>query len=174
MLKRCYLRVTAAALCSGVIAGFLVACSPIFLPSRPTFIQPISLTVVNDQIAWVQCLADEILVDEIAISLEEGAGAKRDLILYVAEGDSATDAVPAPAATPMLPSSFPSLPVYDKHEVRASDLSGRVDIFLIVSGPEMRAEMAFKDLDLQDLREGQYVYHSGEVSSDPCGMKAAK
>lgn len=68
MLKRCYLRVTAAALCSGVIAGFLVACSPIFLPSRPTFIQPISLTVVNDQIAWVQCLADEILVDEIAIS----------------------------------------------------------------------------------------------------------
>lgn len=51
MLKRAVIRVAAVAL--GLMgAAALSGC----VPSRPVFLEPVALTVVDDRFAWVQCL----------------------------------------------------------------------------------------------------------------------
>ena len=152
-----------------VCASFASGCA-LPLPVRPLLHEPISVTVVNDQISWVQCLGHDIDVYYVSTSVREEAGNRREWALLTAEG-SKGDAVSVPSGEPIdLGSSFQGLPVLDSNDVRASSLTDKVTIYLVLASTSTRVEMAFKGVDAESLTEGKYVYYSGEVSDEPCGM----
>jgi len=140
-------------------------------PTRPLAHEPISITVVNDRISWVQCLGQEVEVYYVSTSLREQTGQQREWALLTAEGAKDRPvAVPSGEAVD-LSKSFQGLPVIESNDIRVSSLEGDVTVYLVLAGPDTRVEMAFRNIDSASLAEVRYVYYSGEVSDEPCGME---
>lgn len=147
----------------------LVGCVPI-LPSRPLALQSISVTAVDDRLSWVQCLDDEMRINYVGAVIAEDSGRERELTVLTAEGD-VEDAVQVASGEPVdLRSTFAGLPVLESNDISLSSLTGTITVFLVLSGPDVRAEMAFRNIDPKTLEDGKFVYHSGEVSDSPCDM----
>lgn len=164
MLKRAVVRVAAVAL--GLMgAAALSGC----VPSRPVFLEPVALTVVDDRFAWVQCLDEAWAIDYISTAVREEWGSEDEVVLFSATADEGR-AVAVPSGEPILPDTFPDFSVTSSREYPVSSLDGPVTVYVILSGPDHRAEMSFKNVAIDSLVEGAYVYHSGEVSDEPCGM----
>ncbi|MCT1478367.1 hypothetical protein [Microbacterium sp. p3-SID336] len=164
MLKEAVTRVAAGAL--GLLGAVILAGC---VPSRPVFMEPVALTVVDDQFAWVQCLDETWDIDYISTALREEWGSEDEVVLFSATADEG-QAVAVPPGEPILPDTFPDFSVTSSREYPVSSLDGPVTVYVILSGPDHRAEMSFKNVAIDSLVEGTYVYHSGEVSNEPCDM----
>lgn len=147
----------------------LVGCIPI-LPSRPLAVQPISVTAVGDRISWVQCLDESMRVTYVSARIREESGQEREWPVLTAEGDDEDTVEFAPQMPVDLQTTFAGLPVVQANDIPLSSLAGTITVFLVLTGPDVRAEMAFKNIDLKTLEDGKFVYHSGEVSDSPCDM----
>jgi hypothetical protein len=147
----------------------LVGCVPM-LPSRPLALQPISVTAVDDRISWVQCLDESMRVTYVSARIREESGQEREWPILTAEGDDEDAVEFAPQIPIDLQTTFEGLPVVHANDIPLSSLTGTITVFLVLSGPDARAEMAFKNVDLETLKDGKFVYHSGEVSDRPCDM----
>nr|WP_201470789.1 hypothetical protein [Microbacterium hydrocarbonoxydans] len=162
-------RIAGAAVAATASMLLLVGCVPLF-PSRPLALQPISVTSIDDRLSWVQCLDHSMQVTYVSAHIREDAGEEREWSVLTAEG-VVEDAVEVAPGVPVdLSSTFAGLPVLHSNDIALSSLTGTVTVFLLLSGPEVRAEMKFENIDLKTLAAGKFVYHSGEVSDSPCDM----
>ncbi|WP_146114404.1 hypothetical protein [Microbacterium sp. OVT16B] len=140
-------------------------------PSRPALHEPVSITVVGDRISWVQCLGRDLTVNYVSTRLREQSGAEREWALYTAEGDP-DELIEIPSGVPVnLAESFKGLPVLHENDIAVSKVDGPVTVYLRLLGPEDGVEMAFRSIDTTSLVEGKYIYYSGEMSDEPCGME---
>jgi len=147
----------------------LVGCVPL-LPSRPVAKQPISVTSLGDRLSWVQCNDDAMRLTYVSARIREDGGQEREWPVFNAEG-GAEDAVTIPPQVPIdMDASFVGLPIRAENDISLSSLQGTITVFLVLSGPDMRAEMAFRNIDVRSLIEGKFVYESGSVSDEPCAM----
>jgi len=162
-VKRGFLRAAATGL---TVLG--VAASAGCVPTRPVFLEPVALTVVDDQFAWVHCLDEPWEIDYISTALREEWGVEQEIVLFSATADEG-GAVEVLPAEPILPDTFPDFSVTSSHAYPVSSLEGPVTVYVILSGADHRAEMSFKDVAVEALVEGSYVDHSGEVTTEPCG-----
>lgn len=111
-------------------------------------------------------------VTYVSARIREVGGQGREWPVLTAEGD-AEDVVNFAPRTPVdLQTTFAGLPVVDSNDIPLSSLAGTITVFLVLSGPDVRAEMAFRDVDLATLRDGKFIYHSGDVSDRPRDMGA--
>jgi len=140
-------------------------------PSRPLLDASVSITVVNDRISWVQCLGRDLTVNYVSTRLREQSGAEREWALYVAEGDP-DEVIEIPSGVSVdLAESFKGLSVLHENDIAVSKVDGPVTVYLRLLGPEDGVEMAFRNIDTTLLVEGRYIYYSGEVGDEPCGME---
>jgi hypothetical protein len=152
-----------------VASAALVGCIPI-LPSRPLALQPISVTAVDDRLSWVQCLDQSMSVTYVSARIREDEGQEREWPILTAEGDDEDTVEFAPQVPVDLQTTFAGLPVVHANDISLSSLTGTITVFLVLSEPDVRAAMAFRNIDPKTLKDGRFVYHSGEVSESPCDM----
>ncbi|GAB3601436.1 hypothetical protein GCM10027408_34970 [Microbacterium tumbae] len=60
----------------------------------------------------------------------------------------------------------------DEDAFSVTELTGKSGVFIKIAAEDIRIEQDI-EFDASDLAEGKYVYPSGEVSDDPCGMPGA-
>lgn len=169
LLRTSRRRALAAIAAAAAALIVLVGCVPM-LPSRPLAVQPISVTSMSDRLSWVQCLDRSMRVTYVSARIREDGGQEREWPVLTAEGD-VEDAVEfAPHVPVDLRTTFASLPTVHANDIPLSTLKGTITVFLVLSGPGTRAEMAFRNIDPETLEEGKFVYHSAEVNDSPCEM----
>ncbi|HWV50682.1 MAG TPA: hypothetical protein VN035_14625 [Microbacterium sp.] len=159
-----------------MIAAVLAACTCtlsgcIFVPTRPLATEPFTLTLDGDRIAWFNCYDESVEIEYFSTAVEGGVSGREDSVtLFRGETDVGDSVEMKPNRVLIPQTSFPNMPVLEEIDVRVTDLSGEVTVYLRFYGvePEQTAEMAFKNVRVSDLAEGRYIYYSGEVSDEPC------
>lgn len=169
MLSAPLRRVFAAAGAAMAASVALSGCFPV-LPTRPLGLQPVRITAADDRISWVHCLQEAMRINYVAAVVREDSGQEREWTLLTAEGDVEDAVEIAPEHLVDLRSTFAGLPVLESNDIALSSLDGTITVFLVMAGPETRAEMAFENIDVRTLEEGSFVYSSGKVSDRPCDM----
>jgi len=156
-----------------VVAGLLLvgtcvaACVPI-VPTRPSFVEPISLTVIDDQLAWVQCTGADVEISSASMTVGEANG---DSYFVYYRGARGIPSIGIEDSRPITPDSLVDLPLNQQNDVLASALIGPISVGLRVTGDGFHAEISYRDVTPADLIDGMYAYSSGEISADPCGME---
>lgn len=160
---------TAFSLVTGilVVAVSVSACVPI-VPTRPSFVEPISLTVVDDQLAWVQCTGADVEIYYASMTVGEANG---DSYFVYYRGENGPPSIAAEDSRPIAPADLVGLPLHEENEVLASTLDAPISVGLRVTGDEFHAEMSYRDITPADVIDGMYAYSSGEIGTDPCGME---
>lgn len=168
MLTRLLRGAATAGIALGVLS-VMTGCLPV--PTRPLALAPISVTAVGDRISFVQCLDDDIHLTYVSARIREESGQRREWAVLTAEG-TAQEAVDfAPREPADLEQTFRGLPVVSREDIPLSSLDGPITFFLVLDGLDgLVVEMAFRKIDVHSLEKGSYVYYSGEVSDEPCGM----
>lgn len=167
MLSTALRRASGVAAAAAAASAVLVGCIPI-LPSRPLALQPISVTSIDDRLSWVQCLDESMQVSYVSARIREDGGQEREWPVLTAEADVEDTVEFAPRMPVDLETTFAGLPVVHANDIPLSSLTGTITVFLVLSGPDVRAEMAFRNIDLKALTDGKFVDYSGDVSDRPC------
>jgi hypothetical protein len=156
-----------------LVGGLLLVLTSCF-PSRPDFSGPVALTVSGGELAFVQCAAPEI--DAGAINFTVGEATSNDgevWMLIAADAGASDDVVRIPFRSPVTASSsLGDLPRRGEDVLSPDDLKGAAAGYLKIVAENIRIEQNF-EFDASDLEEGRYIYPSGEVSDEPCGMEGA-
>ncbi|MEV7800839.1 hypothetical protein AB0O14_17255 [Microbacterium foliorum] len=102
--------------------------------------------------------------------IREDEGQEREWPILTAEGDDEDTVEFAPQILVDLQTTFAGLSVVHASDIPLSSLTGTITVFLVLSGPDVRAEMAVRNIDPKTLKHGKFVYRSGDVSDSPCDM----
>lgn len=160
MLKRgirsfCWSSVAAAVLT-------LSACGP-FVSSRPDFTGPISITLKDDEIVWVNCSSSSIIIHAASLLVVQTSGPD---LGYVRESEDQTIRIGTEVA--VTEAEVGDLAVYYREPYSFSSLSEEFSVSVVVVGDGVRAENTFDNVTAANLKEGAYIYADGRAGIDPC------
>lgn len=165
-------RVLAITLTLVVLLVGLSSCG--LLPSRPDLSGPVSLTVVDDSLAFVQCVAAEVDVYAVNLTIHDETESDGETWRLISADSGGTLAATIPAELPVTAKTLEGdFRRTGEENVKVSALRGELSVFLKIVGDQERVEQSFPSVQVSDLAPGAYVYSSGEVSDDPCGMPGA-
>lgn len=144
------------------------------VPSRPDLSGPVSLTVVDDSLAFVQCVEADLDVYAVNLTIHDETVSDGETWRLISADSGGTPAATIPAKQPVTAETLEGeFHRTNEERVKVSTLKGELSVFLKIAGEQERVEQSFPSVQVSDLVPGAYVYSSGEVSDDPCGMPGA-
>lgn len=168
---RMMLRVAAGC---GLLACSVGLSSCFLLPSRPDLSGPVSLTAVNGSLAFVQCVAPRLDAQAVNLALHDESKPDGETWLLISADSGGVPAAVIPAETPITEATLEGkLDRSGEENVKMSTLEGEVSVFVTITAEDVVVEQRFPSVHAADLVAGSYVYPSGEISSEPCGMPGA-
>lgn len=143
------------------------------LPSRPDLSGPVALTVVGDEIAFVQCIAPKVSAYAVSLAIhEERPEGRTWLVISADSGGSTSTSLPAERGV-SADTLDGDLDRSGEENVHVSELDDEISAFLVISTEELTVAQRFPSIQVDELRPEMFVYPSGDVSTEPCGMPGA-
>ena len=157
--------------CGVLLSLFAVAatgCFPI-APTRPTAIEDVSITALGEDVAVVQCIAQDYRVSYVSLRVTPAGGGKGSTTAIFLAEVPFDKAVRLDWRTPIVFADMQeALPPLKLNHISVSDLPRRVDVYLKLRGPDRPVEMSLLNVDSKEIAQGRFVYESNVVDGNPC------
>jgi len=162
------MRTTGCGVLLSLFAVGATGCFPI-APTRPTAIEDVSITALGEQVAVVQCIAQDYRVNYVSLRVAPAGGGKGSTTAIFLAEVPLDKAVRLDWQTPIVFADMrEALPPMKMNHVSISDLPRRVDIYLKLRGPNQPVEMYFLNVDSKEITQGRFVHESSVVDGNSC------